>query len=80
MVRIQVKDNGCGIPEGKLADIFRPFYTTKAHGTGLGLVIVKKMLGRMKGTIAIESRKDAGTAVNIAIPEGGPIMERPEGK
>jgi len=70
MVRIQVKDNGCGIPEGKLTDIFKPFYTTKAHGTGLGLVIVKKMLARMNGTISIESRKDAGTVVDIAIPEG----------
>jgi C4-dicarboxylate-specific signal transduction histidine kinase len=70
MVRIQVKDNGCGIPEGKLGDIFRPFYTTKAHGTGLGLVLVKKMLARMNGAISIESREDAGTVVDIAIPEG----------
>lgn len=70
MVRIRMKDNGCGIPEGKLGDIFRPFYTTKAHGTGLGLVLAKKMLARMNGTISIESRKDVGTIVNIAIPEG----------
>jgi C4-dicarboxylate-specific signal transduction histidine kinase len=72
MVRIRVQDNGCGIPEEKLNDIFKPFYTTKEHGTGLGLVIVKKMLTKMKGTIAIDSRKDEGTTVEISIPPGTP--------
>jgi len=72
MVRIRVQDNGCGIPEEKMNDIFKPFFTTKQHGTGLGLVIVKKMLARMKGTIAIRSRKDEGTTVEIAIPSGTP--------
>ena len=69
MVSIRVQDNGCGISEEKLKNIFKPFYTTKTTGTGLGLVIVKKMLARMNGTIDIESAKDAGTIVNIAIPE-----------
>jgi len=72
MVRFRVRDNGCGIPEEKLRDIFKPFYTTKEHGTGLGLVIVKKMLARMNGTVEIESRKDEGTVVDIAVPEGNP--------
>lgn len=70
MIRIRVEDNGCGIPEKKLKDLFRPFYTTKTHGTGLGLVIVKKMLTKMNGTIEITSRKDGGTRVDIFIPEG----------
>jgi two-component system sporulation sensor kinase A len=70
MVRIQVEDNGCGIPEDKMKDLFKPFYTTKAKGTGLGLVIVKKMLTNMKGTIELESRKDLGTLVTISLPEG----------
>ena len=64
--------NGCGIPEEKLNDVFKPFFTTKQHGTGLGLVIVKKMLARMQGTIEIASRKDEGTTVEIAIPSGAP--------
>jgi signal transduction histidine kinase len=72
MVRIRVQDNGCGIAEEKLSDIYKPFYTTKQHGTGLGLVIVKKMLARMQGTIDITSRKDEGTTVEIAIPSGTP--------
>ena len=69
-VRFRVQDNGMGIPPEKMKDIFRPFYTTKPHGTGLGLVIVKKMLARMNGTIGIESRVDVGTVVDIVIPGG----------
>ncbi|HWR73748.1 MAG TPA: ATP-binding protein, partial [Nitrospirota bacterium] len=66
---IQVRDNGIGIPEDRLKDIFRPFYTTKKQGTGLGLVIVRKMLAKMNGTITIQSRREEGTAVTITLPE-----------
>jgi PAS domain S-box-containing protein len=69
MVRIDVEDNGCGIPQDKVKDLFKPFYTTKATGTGLGLVIVKKMITRMNGTIEIKSRRDIGTVVTISLPE-----------
>jgi len=69
-VRVRVQDNGMGIPPEKMKDIFKPFYTTKPHGTGLGLVIVKKMLARMNGTIGIESKVDVGTVVDIVIPGG----------
>lgn len=70
MIVIRIQDNGAGIDAEKLKKIFTPFYTTKPQGTGLGLVIVKKMLANMNGTIDIESRKDEGTIVNIALPEG----------
>jgi signal transduction histidine kinase len=53
-----------------MKDLFRPFYTTKTTGTGLGLVIVKKMITRMNGTIDIESGKDCGTVVTVSLPEG----------
>jgi PAS domain S-box-containing protein len=69
-VRFRVQDNGRGIPPEKIKDIFKPFYTTKPHGTGLGLVIVKKMLARMNGTIKIKSTLDVGTVVDIVIPGG----------
>jgi len=72
MILIQVKDNGCGMNEEQLKDVFRPFYTTKSQGTGLGLVIARKMLTKMNGTIEITSEKDAGTTVNIFLPEGKP--------
>jgi PAS domain S-box-containing protein len=74
-VHLAVEDNGCGMAEDKVLDMFKPFYTTKASGTGLGLVIVKKMITRMNGTIAIESRKGMGTVVTISLPEG-PHEER----
>jgi PAS domain S-box-containing protein len=68
--QIRVRDNGQGIPRDKLKDIFRPFYTTKKHGTGLGLVIVQKMLARMNGRIDLTSTMDEGTTAEITIPEG----------
>jgi signal transduction histidine kinase len=56
--------------EEEQANLFKPFYTTKPHGTGLGLVIVKKMLSAMNCSIQISSRKGFGTTVTISIPEG----------
>jgi PAS domain S-box-containing protein len=67
-VLIRLEDNGCGIPEDKLKNLFKPFYTSKAHGTGLGLVIVKKMLAQMDGSIEITSRIDIGSVVDIYLP------------
>ena len=54
--------------ETRLKDLFKPFYTTKKHGTGLGLVIIKKMVSRMNGTVEMTSRLNEGTAVEICLP------------
>lgn len=70
IITIRVSDNGCGMAEEQQKELFRPFFTTKAHGTGLGLVIVRKMLAKMNGTISVKSKKDEGTVVDIFIPEG----------
>jgi len=67
-VKIRMEDNGSGIPEDHLKNLFKPFNTSKVHGTGLGLVIVKKLLALMNGTIEITSKKDAGTTVDINLP------------
>ncbi len=69
LVLIAVQDNGCGLNEPELAKLFQPFYTTKEKGTGLGLVIVKKMLAKMNSTIRVESQKHKGTVVTLALPE-----------
>ncbi len=69
-IHIRVADNGCGMEEDRQKDLFKPFYTTKARGTGLGLVIAKKMLAMMNGDIEITSHKDVGTTVDIDVPEG----------
>ncbi len=70
MIRIRVEDNGCGIPANTLQNVFKPFYTTKAHGTGLGLMIVRKMIVRMNGALEITSIENEGTVVDISIPCG----------
>ena len=69
-VQIIVRDNGCGMTPEEQKNLFRPFFTSKPKGTGLGLVIVKKMLSKMNGTISIASSPQEGTAVTMTLPEG----------
>ncbi|MFH1096915.1 MAG: ATP-binding protein [Candidatus Desantisbacteria bacterium] len=52
---ISFKDTGCGIPEEKLQDIFKPFFTTKESGTGLGLAISARIIRAHRGEIKVES-------------------------
>jgi len=68
-IMIEFHDNGCGIPEDDLDRIFLPFFTSKVKGTGLGLVIVKKLLTEMEATIEISSRPDGGTTAIISMLE-----------
>ncbi len=68
-VLVKVKDNGCGITEKCRNNLFKPFTTTKTNGTGLGLVIVKKMMSKMDGTVEVESEEDRGTVVTLNLPE-----------
>ncbi len=67
-VSISVTDNGSGIPEEQLKHLFEPFFTTKPQGNGLGLVITKKMISRMDGTISVMSGPREGTSVLITLP------------
>ncbi|CAB5165550.1 hypothetical protein D3OALGB2SA_5726 [Olavius algarvensis associated proteobacterium Delta 3] len=69
-LQIHVTDNGIGISDKQQEHLFKPFYTTKEKGTGLGLVIARKMLSSMNSTIDVDSRANIGTTVTISIPEG----------
>jgi len=69
-VVIKVHDNGAGMAKRELKNLFKPFYTTKENGTGLGLIIVKNMLAKMKGTIEVESYEGSGTTVMLTLPRG----------
>lgn len=69
-INFKIMDNGHGIAESHKKDIFKPFFTTKSQGTGLGLNIVQKIVNRMSGTIDIDSCPELGTTVTITIPEG----------
>ena len=67
---LRVRDTGCGISEEAQQKIFEPFYTTKGsrHGTGLGLSVVRNILGSIGGTIYVESTLGEGTCFTMEIP------------
>ncbi len=67
-VRVRVADDGLGISEERLAQIFKPFYTTKHRGTGLGLSITRDMVERHGGSIRVESQEGVGTTFEVRLP------------
>ncbi|HLE72311.1 MAG TPA: ATP-binding protein [Vicinamibacteria bacterium] len=69
-VRARIQDDGEGIPESVLPQIFRPFFTTKSEGrgTGLGLSIVQEILASHRATIRVESAVGKGTMFTIDFP------------
>ncbi|MGH7857562.1 MAG: sensor histidine kinase, partial [Candidatus Binatia bacterium] len=72
-IRIQVADEGRGIPPAELREVFDPFFTTKppGKGTGLGLAIALSTMQSFRGRIHIESRVNLGTTVTLEIPVAG---------
>ena len=67
-VKIIVKDNGIGMDKNTLDKITEIFYTTKANGNGLGVVLSKEIVEMHHGTINYKSQKDKGTTVTITLP------------
>ena len=67
-VDIFIADNGVGMSEEELRRAFLPFYTTKAKGTGLGLVMARQSVSRYGGKMEIKSVRGAGTTVTISLP------------
>jgi signal transduction histidine kinase len=67
-VVVEVRDRGCGIPEDKLEEVQRPFVTTKAHGTGLGLVVVQRAAGMHRATFSLARRAGGGTVAELRLP------------
>jgi signal transduction histidine kinase len=68
-IRIQIEDNGIGMPQQVKDKLFVPFTTTKPTGLGLGLSIVKRIIKGHKGKIRIESAENRGTTVEIDLPQ-----------
>ena len=66
---LRVRDNGPGIDAAALAQIWSPFYTSKASGTGLGLAIAKKVVEAHGGTIEASSQPGAGAEFTITLPK-----------
>ncbi len=65
---LTVADTGSGIPSEQLNRIFEPFYTTKQKGTGLGLMIVQRILRDHGGRVELESRVGVGTTFRLWLP------------
>ena len=65
---ICIEDDGCGMDPSILASIDQPFFSTKADGTGLGMLISKKIIIDHKGTLLVESQQSAWTKVWIRLP------------
>lgn len=69
LLRLEVTDTGRGIPQDKLDQVFLPFFTTKADGSGIGLALSKQILYHHKGSIFIESTPEKGTSVILELPK-----------
>jgi nitrogen fixation/metabolism regulation signal transduction histidine kinase len=67
-VVIRVEDNGPGIPDEMLEDIFVPFYTTKSGGTGIGLSLSKQIMQNHGGNIAVSSVEGKGSKFSLKFP------------
>lgn len=68
---VEIKDNGIGIPAGKIQDIFRPYH--RAHGntiegSGIGLACVKKIMERLGGSVSASSTEGKGSVFTLSFP------------
>jgi signal transduction histidine kinase len=65
---IEVRDRGAGLAPDARSSLFRPFFTTKERGTGLGLALAKKVADAHGGTLSLEGREGGGTIAKLAVP------------
>jgi two-component system nitrogen regulation sensor histidine kinase NtrY len=68
MVRLEVSDNGCGIPEEDKGRLFEPYFSTRRTGTGLGLTIVNAIIADHNGYIRVRDNTPKGTTFLIELP------------
>jgi two-component system, sporulation sensor kinase E len=69
-VRVIVSDTGKGISRESMGRIFEPYYTTKTSGTGLGLLIVRRIVREHGGELGVTSEADVGTTITMHLPRG----------
>ena len=66
--RIRISDTGLGIAPDKQSRIFEPTFSTRSHGSGLGLATARKIIESHNGTVSVESEPGKGTAFTISLP------------
>jgi PAS domain S-box-containing protein len=69
---VSITDDGTGIPPEQMGSLFEPYRTTKSSGTGLGLLIVRRIIREHGGEIEIQSQPDQGTRILIHLPHTAP--------
>jgi signal transduction histidine kinase len=65
-----VEDTGTGIPDEERPQIFRPFFTTRERGVGMGLAICRRIVEENGGSISVESSPGKGSRFIIRLPGG----------
>lgn len=71
-VGFQIADTGCGIPKDNWPKVFRPGFSSKKEGKGIGLWFAKTVVDQHQGTISFESKEGEGTTFTIFLPVGEP--------
>jgi signal transduction histidine kinase len=66
--QLSVSDRGPGIPEGKLKEVFEPFFTRKTEGMGMGLSIARTIIEAHHGLISAKNRDHGGASFRIKLP------------
>jgi signal transduction histidine kinase len=67
-MELAVEDAGGGIPSDQLSRVFEPLFTTRRHGTGLGLTLCRRVVAAHGGEIDVESEEGLGTRVVMRLP------------
>jgi len=70
-VKVVISDSGCGISRENLKQLFTPFFTTKADGSGLGLSVVHGIVTEHRGIIDVDSNPGVGSAFTVTFPLAG---------
>jgi two-component system nitrogen regulation sensor histidine kinase NtrY len=68
VVRVEIADDGPGIPPGERDKLFVPYYSTKRRGSGLGLAIVSRIVAEHRGRVRVESNQPRGSRFIIELP------------
>jgi len=68
MCRIDIRDEGAGIPAGIRDRVFEPFFTTKVHGGGLGLAVASRTATLHGGSLTFECPATGGTIMTMRLP------------
>jgi len=68
-VRLRVEDNGAGFSVDAASELFKPFFTTKQQGIGVGLSISQNLITAMNGSITARNRLDRGACFTISLPQ-----------